>query len=74
MYPGGICPERLRLLSQLANAITAHAEIVGKLVDIAGTNAPAEFEALSQEAGATSAVAQHAWNAYHRHVDEHRCE
>jgi len=72
-YPGGICPERARLLARIARAASAQCESAAKAFIVAGTDNPAEFTRLQDRVRVQLAESQTAWTEYYRHIEEHGC-
>ena len=74
IYPGGICPERARLLERLKEMLAAHANAVIKAGQTAGTGRSAEFSAFRAEMRESILPLMAAWDEYWQHLDEHGCE
>ena len=73
MHPGGLCPERERLLRAVTAAVNAHAHDVGLLSQAADVHNSERFRDLSIRAKGSFAQASAAMDAYRQHLEKHGC-
>jgi len=72
MYPGGLCPEKDRLLRKLNRAVDEHAKAAGDMSSVAGVQSIIFMEAR-RRAGEMKRAVRVATDDYKRHTLEHGC-
>jgi hypothetical protein len=72
MYPGGICPEKDRLLRKLSAAVDEHAIAADEVVAMAGIE-HVSFVRAKERAQQMRRAVQTAKSDYRQHTREHGC-